>query len=383
MYGEGISKIGEILDLGVKAGLVEKSGAWFSYDSIRIGQGRENAKTYLKDNPEVADADRARDPRQDRRGRRGADGRPGRGGRHLGRSRPCTSGALRTRRARTVASQLACSAGRAVSAPARSARPRRGRGSARHWPSRTTSSAERAAEREAGDQRHGRAVEHLADDEPDQRAADGRDQRPGAPRRCRRYGRAAPSPARRHWRRPGRSRPWSAPAGRRRPRASRRRSSTTPRWSSDMTVKALSARSAAAGARRAASPAANWRRSSSAIGPAMQAKTRPISSGRRNTSNTICWIEPMKPNSAPNIRVSGERVADRGAVARASPRPRRRYGAADSGRRSSRRSVSGSRSAAQSASTSAVDGERDEDVPPAREQRARAGRRPARAPARS
>jgi recombination protein RecA len=55
MYGEGVSKIGEILDLGVKAGLVEKSGAWFSYDSIRIGQGRENAKTYLKTNPEVCD----------------------------------------------------------------------------------------------------------------------------------------------------------------------------------------------------------------------------------------------------------------------------------------------------------------------------------------
>jgi len=55
MYGEGISKIGEILDLGVKAGLVEKSGAWFSYDSIRIGQGRENAKQYLKDNPELGD----------------------------------------------------------------------------------------------------------------------------------------------------------------------------------------------------------------------------------------------------------------------------------------------------------------------------------------
>jgi len=54
MYGEGVSKLGEILDLGVKAGLVEKSGAWFSYDSIRIGQGRENAKSYLKDNPEVA-----------------------------------------------------------------------------------------------------------------------------------------------------------------------------------------------------------------------------------------------------------------------------------------------------------------------------------------
>lgn len=55
MYGEGISKRGEILDLGVKAGLVEKSGSWFSYDSIRIGQGRENSKTYLKENPEVCD----------------------------------------------------------------------------------------------------------------------------------------------------------------------------------------------------------------------------------------------------------------------------------------------------------------------------------------
>jgi recombination protein RecA len=55
MYGEGISKIGEILDLGVKAGIVEKSGAWFSYDSIRIGQGRENAKNYLRENRELCD----------------------------------------------------------------------------------------------------------------------------------------------------------------------------------------------------------------------------------------------------------------------------------------------------------------------------------------
>ncbi|EJW09600.1 RecA protein [Rhodovulum sp. PH10] len=53
MYGEGVSKFGEILDLGVKAGLVEKSGAWFSYDSTRIGQGRENAKTFLRNNPDV------------------------------------------------------------------------------------------------------------------------------------------------------------------------------------------------------------------------------------------------------------------------------------------------------------------------------------------
>jgi recombination protein RecA len=55
MYGEGISKVGEILDLGVKAGIVEKSGAWFSYDSIRIGQGRENSKTYLRENPEICE----------------------------------------------------------------------------------------------------------------------------------------------------------------------------------------------------------------------------------------------------------------------------------------------------------------------------------------
>jgi len=54
MYGQGISKIGEVLDLGVKAGLVEKSGAWFSYDSVRIGQGRENAKTFLLENADIA-----------------------------------------------------------------------------------------------------------------------------------------------------------------------------------------------------------------------------------------------------------------------------------------------------------------------------------------
>jgi recombination protein RecA len=54
MYGEGVSKIGELIDLGVKAGVVEKSGAWFSYDSQRIGQGRENAKNFLKANPDIA-----------------------------------------------------------------------------------------------------------------------------------------------------------------------------------------------------------------------------------------------------------------------------------------------------------------------------------------
>ena len=54
MYGEGISKTGELLDLGVKAGVVEKSGSWFSYQDQRIGQGRENAKQFLRDNPEIA-----------------------------------------------------------------------------------------------------------------------------------------------------------------------------------------------------------------------------------------------------------------------------------------------------------------------------------------
>jgi recombination protein RecA len=56
MYGEGVSKRGELVDLGMQAGVVEKSGSWFSYEGTRIGQGRENAKQYLKDNPEVGEA---------------------------------------------------------------------------------------------------------------------------------------------------------------------------------------------------------------------------------------------------------------------------------------------------------------------------------------
>ncbi|QIG51745.1 recombinase RecA [Nordella sp. HKS 07] len=56
MYGEGISKVGELVDLGVTAGIVEKSGSWYSYNGERIGQGRENAKTFLKQNPDVANA---------------------------------------------------------------------------------------------------------------------------------------------------------------------------------------------------------------------------------------------------------------------------------------------------------------------------------------
>jgi len=54
MYGEGVSKNGELIDLGVKAGVVEKSGSWFSCNSERIGQGRENAKKFLRDNPDMA-----------------------------------------------------------------------------------------------------------------------------------------------------------------------------------------------------------------------------------------------------------------------------------------------------------------------------------------
>jgi len=56
MYGEGISKRGELIDLGIQAGVVEKSGSWFAYDGQRIGQGRENARQFLKDNPSVAEA---------------------------------------------------------------------------------------------------------------------------------------------------------------------------------------------------------------------------------------------------------------------------------------------------------------------------------------
>ena len=66
MYGEGISKNGELIDLGVRAGVVEKSGAWFSYDSVRLGQGRENAKAFLKANPEIGRQDRARHSRERR-----------------------------------------------------------------------------------------------------------------------------------------------------------------------------------------------------------------------------------------------------------------------------------------------------------------------------
>jgi recombination protein RecA len=55
MYGEGISKVGELVDLGVKAGIIEKSGAWFSYNGDRIGQGRENTKAFLKEHPKIAD----------------------------------------------------------------------------------------------------------------------------------------------------------------------------------------------------------------------------------------------------------------------------------------------------------------------------------------
>ncbi|HJD20773.1 MAG TPA: recombinase RecA [Candidatus Gemmiger faecigallinarum] len=55
MFGEGISKVGELVDLGVKLGIVQKSGAWFNYGDIRLGQGRDNAKTFLKEHPEIAD----------------------------------------------------------------------------------------------------------------------------------------------------------------------------------------------------------------------------------------------------------------------------------------------------------------------------------------
>jgi recombination protein RecA len=54
MYGEGISKLGELVDTGVKLGIIDKAGAWFSYNGDKVGQGRENSKIFLKDNPNVA-----------------------------------------------------------------------------------------------------------------------------------------------------------------------------------------------------------------------------------------------------------------------------------------------------------------------------------------
>ena len=113
MYGEGISKIGELVDLGVKAGIVEKSGAWFSFSGERIGQGRENTKAFLKEHPKIADRDREGHPperRPDRRqdaagrarGRRGRGCRGGPGRFHAGRARG--RGRRQERRARQALS---------------------------------------------------------------------------------------------------------------------------------------------------------------------------------------------------------------------------------------------------------------------------------------
>ena len=271
MYGEGISKIGEILDLGVKAGLVEKSGAWFSYNSIRIGQGRENAKTYLKENPEIADRLEARDPRPHRSGRRGDDGRPGRGGRRLERS-------VRAGRESSRTVHFAAHFGRVRLKPARPVRFVAARPSASDWPRARPASAERAADGEAGDQRQGRAVEHLADHQPDQRAADRRDQP------LQRRGGAGDMAERLHRQRAGIGAD-QAEAGHGQ-RLQRRRTtqivspsaSTTPRWSSGDHGEQRRAPSAAAGAGRAASPAANWHRSSAPS--ARRCRRRPGRSAR-------------------------------------------------------------------------------------------------------
>ena len=75
MYGEGISKTGELLDLGVQAGVVEKSGSWFSYGGQRIGQGRENAKKFLLENPDIADEIEAKIRAERRPHRRSDDDR--------------------------------------------------------------------------------------------------------------------------------------------------------------------------------------------------------------------------------------------------------------------------------------------------------------------
>ena len=95
MYGEGISKTGELVDLGVKAGIVEKSGAWFSFDGERIGQGRENTKAFLKEHPKIGDRDREGHPPECRADRRqDAAGRArGRGGQTMPRTRRTLPGA--------------------------------------------------------------------------------------------------------------------------------------------------------------------------------------------------------------------------------------------------------------------------------------------------
>ena len=159
MYGEGVSKVGELIDLGVKAGVVEKSGAWFSYDSQRLGQGRENAKTFLKANPEMAAARsklairenlRPRSPsacstlatpqgRRRRRRRRHAATLWGRI--PYGASRPLVSGAprrsapARSGRSRVIASASprAAASGPAA-ASARRGRQRSGAGAGRQTP---------------------------------------------------------------------------------------------------------------------------------------------------------------------------------------------------------------------------------------------------------
>ena len=185
MYGEGISKVGEILDLGVKAGLVEKSGAWFSYDSIRIGQGRENAKTYPQGKSRDGAEDRKCRPRQDRRSRRSADGRPRRRRRHRGISRRAAQGRAVPRRRPFPFVGIAAAALRR-SPP--NSRPR-------SVTARCTSPAS-AAQREADQER---AAGVPSNDwpmaKPDQRAADRPGRRPGPTRPCRRSAPCWSSPA--------------------------------------------------------------------------------------------------------------------------------------------------------------------------------------------
>jgi recombination protein RecA len=124
MYGEGISKIGEILDLGVKAGIVEKSGAWFSYDSIRIGQGRENAKTWVKSAgahagrpPQPAEPFTPRNP-----GRR-RDDASGRARRRLVAVRGADTGRATPSSRRRPGSQRVKNAGATAGRPPRPAEP--------------------------------------------------------------------------------------------------------------------------------------------------------------------------------------------------------------------------------------------------------------------
>ena len=286
MYGEGVSKVGEILDLGVKAGLVEKSGAWFSYDSIRIGQGRENAKTYLKENPDVAQRIENAIRGQDRGSRRGADGR----------SRTTRT---KSRRSRLAASESGVAAGAPFSSGAGLLRRRRLRRSPPNSRPRSVQQHEQQARPmpQQAQCRSGTAAAVPSNawpmTRPMQRAADraghALDRRGGAGDR-RHIGHRQRAEVGRG---EGEARPWSAPSARRTATAARRSASASSGMDDGDRRRRRSARHGRPGAgrsgrRRGCCP-------SSRAPSARRSRRTPgrSAAGASNTSKTICWIEAM------------------------------------------------------------------------------------------